>query len=130
MCYQELPLSSFSKHSRSRDGLQNSCRECMASYRKKWESDPKNRRRRKLRQKYGLTLEDYDKMMEAQNGKCKICGSSETKNKRYEFLPVDHCHTTGKVRGLLCDFCNVGLGRFEDDIERLENAIKYLKGEL
>jgi ribosomal protein S14 len=99
----------------------------MSKYRKEWASNPDNRRKRKLRTKYGLTLKCYDKMLKEQDNKCKICGSEETRNVKYEFLCVDHCHETGKVRGLLCDFCNVGLGRFEDDIERLGSAIKYLK---
>lgn len=126
ICYNNLPLNKFSKHSRARDGLQNSCKECSSSYGKSWESDPNNRRRRKLRQKYDMTLEEYNQMLHDQNYSCAICGSKETRNSKYEFLPVDHCHKTGKVRGLLCDFCNVGLGRFEDDVERLQNAIKYL----
>ena len=75
-----------------------------------------------LKHKYGLTLEALDKLFFDQKGLCAICKKS---NKR---LTVDHCHTTGKVRGLLCDSCNGALGRLGDDIEGLERAIQYLKG--
>lgn len=126
-CYKDLPLECFSKHSRARDGLQNSCKKCMSKYRKEWAKDPDNRRRRKLRTKYNLTLECYNEMLKAQEGKCKICGTTETRNKKFDFLVVDHCHKSNKVRGLLCDYCNVALGRFEDDIERVKKAVKYLE---
>ena len=126
-CYQEFPYDMFYKHSRSKDGHQNFCKPCQKSYGGNWEKDLNKSRRRKLRNKYNMTLEDYDKMLISQEYKCKICGTTETRNKRYTFLPVDHCHSTGKVRGLLCDYCNVGLGRFEDDPERLRKAAEYLE---
>jgi hypothetical protein len=77
-----------------------------------------------LKKHYGITLEDYNEMFSAQDGKCAICSGGPNGEKR---LCVDHCHSTGKVRGLLCDKCNVGLGRFNDDLALLEKAIEYLK---
>lgn len=68
---------------------------------------------------YGLTQEQYDVLLEAQNFKCAVCGEPSP-------TCVDHCHTTNRVRGLLCTHCNVGLGHFADDITRLSNAIEYL----
>ena len=59
-------------------------------------------------------------MYENQNGLCGIC------EKYFEKLHVDHCHTTNKIRGLLCNHCNLALGKFKDDIKRLSNAINYL----
>jgi hypothetical protein len=74
---------------------------------------------------YGLTLEDYDAMLENQNGVCAICNKEETtKNKN---LFVDHDHQTGKVRSLLCNNCNSGLGQFNDNVNLLESAVLYLK---
>ena len=73
--------------------------------------------------KYGISLEDYDRMFEKQNGNCKTCGLPEI-NQR---LAVDHCHETGKVRGLLCSRCNLVLGRVEENTETLWNMIEYLK---
>jgi hypothetical protein len=82
-------------------------------------------RRRNLKREYGLTLEDYDKMLKVQNGKCAICNGENPIYKGN--LCVDHCHTTGKIRGLLCHSCNLTLGYMKDSKDRLKNAIKYLE---
>lgn len=75
--------------------------------------------------KYGLTYQAYQDLLKSQDYKCAICGLSEsTKGKG---LSVDHCHTTGKVRGLLCTNCNLGIGSFTDDIQKLKLAISYLE---
>ena len=81
-------------------------------------------RSQRLLEKYGITLEDYELMMENQNHTCKICGTDEARGRGT--WHVDHCHTTGKVRGLLCYNCNVGLGNFKDNAAVLASAIKYL----
>lgn len=77
---------------------------------------------------YGITHEEYYQMLDEQNGVCKICGSEDNNNERCSSgkLFIDHCHTTGKVRGLLCSKCNHGLGQFNDDTDRLQKAIDYL----
>lgn len=75
---------------------------------------------------YGITKEDYEKLLKDQNNKCKICLGKETHKSKKKFN-IDHCHKTGKVRGLLCNRCNVGLGRFRDNINILKNAIEYLE---
>ncbi len=76
-----------------------------------------------LKRKYNLTPEQYLTMLKNQNGVCAICGKQE-KNRR---LAVDHCHKTGKIRGLLCALCNTAIGKFNDDVNLLTKAIKYLK---
>lgn len=81
----------------------------------------KQRRRRKL---YGLTPEDYDTLLKKQRGRCAICRSDTPRAQRD--WHVDHCHKTGKVRGLLCHKCNVGLGHFGDSVKLLGKAIEYL----
>jgi hypothetical protein len=81
-------------------------------------------RRISLRKNYGLTLEQYNEMLEVQGGRCAICGVLQTEVKMT--FRVDHDHTTGKVRGLLCHKCNVSLGLMNDNPEILQNAIKYL----
>lgn len=74
-----------------------------------------------MKYKYGITLEDFKDMRAAQNNSCGICKVT------FKGTPyVDHCHSTRKVRGLLCSNCNTGLGMFEDDVDRLREAIKYL----
>jgi hypothetical protein len=76
------------------------------------------------RQRYGINIEQYDKMLQEQEGCCKICKIPHTSLRKR--MAVDHCHSTGKVRGLLCDSCNKGLGHFKDDLELLSKAIDYL----
>jgi len=65
---------------------------------------------------------EYDKMFLKQKGRCKICGE---RVKKYR-LSLDHCHKTGKIRGLLCNNCNLALGNFKDNVRFLKKAIKYL----
>lgn len=77
-----------------------------------------------LRSKYGLSLEEYDTMLSEQDGCCAICrADTPGGNGRFH---VDHCHSSGFVRGLLCARCNMGLGYFKDNIEVLARAIEYL----
>ncbi len=83
----------------------------------------KNERDLRFRRVFGITLEDYERILEEQGGLCVICKGKDNSKR----LAVDHCHTTGKVRGLLCSRCNQGLGLFDDDEKKLRLAIKYLK---
>lgn len=78
-----------------------------------------------LKRIYGLTVEEYNQMFVDQNGVCAICKKSPVNNRR---LCVDHNHETGKIRGLLCDNCNLMLGNADDNINTLTNAIDYLDG--
>ena len=77
----------------------------------------------KFRTTYGIGLEDYERLSEQQNGVCKIC---EKPCKSGRKLSIDHSHTTNKVRGLLCLNCNRGIGNFNDDVQLLSKAIRYL----
>ena len=95
-------------------------------------SDPKVRttyhktatRKWKLKKKYGMTLEQYDELFAQQDGRCGACGEEE----RLEGpLSIDHDHTTGIVRGLLCRSCNLALGHAFDSPERLRQLITYLE---
>ena len=90
-----------------------------------WSRKNPNYNRQRTLRKYNLTEADYLKIFEEQKGVCKICSLPEL-NKR---LVVDHNHTTGKVRSLLCDNCNRGLGLFKENIGRLLSAIEYIKNE-
>lgn len=72
--------------------------------------------------KVKMTYDDFKQMLKKQDNKCAICGKEETKRR----MSVDHCHKTGKVRGLLCQLCNTSLGGFKDDVAILKKAIKYL----
>lgn len=83
--------------------------------------------------KYGLDYAKYLAMSEAQEHKCAICNQEEIntdpRTNRVRRLAVDHCHATGKIRGLLCFACNRALGGFKDSQDLLASAINYLKGE-
>lgn len=74
--------------------------------------------------KYGISLKEYDEMFDKQNGRCAICGKHQDEFKKRLF--IDHCHKTKKIRGLLCDKCNRGIGFFNDDVETIRKALIYL----
>ena len=83
-----------------------------------------------LKKHYGMTIDEYEKMYDKQKGLCFICGNPETtqcNNGKSRKLAVDHCHKTGKIRGLLCTSCNRGLGYFQDSIDLLTKATEYLR---
>lgn len=105
-CGLTMPSTNFSRNRYAADGLAYMCREC----------DKLNKKARF----YGLSTDMYMSMLASQEDKCKICG--EHMNEPH----VDHSHTTGKVRGLLCTRCNVMLGMALDNTKTLASAIKYL----
>tara|TARA_R110000796_G_C14249860_1_gene398432 strand:+ start:96 stop:485 length:390 start_codon:yes stop_codon:yes gene_type:complete len=114
-CDAYKDIDQFHKNVGNLDGHAYHCKAC--------------RKEESLKQ-YNLTFSDYDKMLEEQGGKCKICGTTEPRgqSKAGRFY-VDHNHDTGKVRGLLCNDCNTGLGLFKDSKILLIDAIKYLEME-
>lgn len=89
----------------------------------------KNQRKYNLKRYYGITKEQYDKMFMEQNGLCKICNKPETtidgKTKKLKTMSVDHCHDTNKIRGILCNNCNQGLGKFKHNPILLRQAALY-----
>ena len=96
-----------------------------ADYQKQYRKDnPEKIKNNELQRRFGITLEDYNKMLEDQNGCCKICNVHHTEEK--QALSVDHCHTTQKIRGLLCNTCNRAIGLLKDNTETLQKAIEYL----
>lgn len=134
-CGIEKPVDQFSRDKNRPDGRYPYCKVCTSArkkekrYDKEWrEANPdkvKTNRRTGLLRRYGLTEEDFNAMLAAQNGACAICKSTDPQD-RWGRFHVDHCHTTGKVRGLLCSHCNTGLGKFYDNTETLAEAIRYL----
>ena len=149
-CEKTKGLSEFSKDQNSRDGLSYRCRNCRAKhyqdnkesvkkqaleYRtankerlaKKnaaWHAANNNQRNANLKKRYGITCDQYDDMVVAQNGLCAICGKEPDGHRPQLF--VDHNHETGEVRGLLCNKCNTALGGFQDSLELLRKAVDYL----
>jgi hypothetical protein len=90
---------------------------------------PEGYRATRIQRAYGITSRDYEEMLLSQDGVCAICNKAETAKMKGKVmnLAIDHCHTTGKVRGLLCINCNKGMGHLRDDPEILSAAIEYLK---
>ena len=83
----------------------------------------------RLLRTFGSTIEEYEALMLEQDNYCAICHEPEKQilNGKIKRLAIDHCHTTGKVRGLLCQRCNTGIGRFDDNVVLLKQAIQYLE---
>ena len=145
-CKVEKSLSEFYKSKVNKDGFSCICSSClrernMANYHKKNKENPdfqKERYKRYkenyahrdrdkvknswLKRRYGITLDDYNYMLQEQEGQCAICGK-----KQIESLYVDHSHITGEVRGLLCHKCNSVLGYVNDDVNILAKSINYLE---
>lgn len=123
-CKCEKPLGDFYKHSISRGGLRPNCKLCCKQYNDKWKERNRERRKEtnrlwheknssrvasvKRKHRYGITEDQYNRMLLSQGGLCAIC-----KNPFPKTPQVDHCHTTLKVRGLLCRACNIELGFFQ-----------------
>ena len=96
------------------------------AYQREWRSKNREKRRNiELKHRFGITLEDYNNMFIQQEGKCKICKKHQTELKTT--LHVDHDHTSGKVRGLLCKQCNFAIGYFQDDPQICRDAAIYLE---
>ena len=108
---------------RYKSGKASYCKECHSDYYRN--RCPEKRRLEIVKSKYGLTPEEYYGLKAAANSICQICGTPEgdTKSTR---LVIDHCHETGKVRGMICDKCNRALGLVGDSIQTLQNLIAYL----
>ena len=152
VCGVAKPLGDFYANKGGRDGRRPECKSCHLAARKarydanprpyiervlKWQRENRDRylagqraykesgrkavsdRKSHLKRKYGLTPEEFEELLTAQGDGCAICGKPNPDN-------VDHDHVTGRVRGILCWNCNVGVGQFEDDVERLVAATIYL----
>ena len=117
------------KHVRDREKeYRDNNKEKAAKRAKKLYAKPEFRRRQtdlRLQREYGITINDYEKIFEEQGGCCAICGIHQSELKKS--LDIDHCHTSGKVRGLLCNKCNQGLGLFQEERDFLASAISYLQ---
>lgn len=130
-CGMLKDTSEFNKNSSSPDGLQGYCKVCQSesarvSNKKHIEHRRLNNSRWRRSSLYGLSEEAFNEMVERSNNLCSICGTEFTKTGKGR-MAIDHDHATGKVRGLICHNCNIGLGHFKDSIDALERAIEYLK---
>ena len=156
-CKVALPLNCFFKNHRAPSGLAYKCKPCANAEVKLWRENnpekvqgyrrnyyaantelvkararqhhrenPEMSRNRQLK-KYGLTVADYDAMLEAQGGGCAVCRSTDCRTPKRVRLHVDHCHTTGRVRGLLYSPCNTALGCLKDDSKLARRMATYIE---
>lgn len=124
-CKEDQPLSEYGSQSGRKDGLRPDCRKCRSVYRKKEHKDnPEVAFEGVLRRRYGVSRDYYYSKLSAQDGKCAIPSCGRTAERRS--LHVDHNHTTGNVRGLLCNNCNAALGHVDDNQEILQDLSHYL----
>jgi hypothetical protein len=110
-CGVHQPLEAFHRHPNGPQGRHSWCKSCLnASQRgiRKRKDTTENRRERLLKQRYGLTTAGKEAMLTGQNGLCAICATPPSRP------VVDHCHATGRVRGILCHRCNIKLPAIED----------------
>ena len=129
-CKTDKTLEFFNKHARERDGLQRLCRDCQKDSSKKYLSTEKGvttTRRAHLWRKYNIDLQTYKELLLSQDNKCKICGVGSNPDRRANYLVIDHNHSTGDIRGLLCTKCNALLGLALDSEDILERAKLYLQ---
>ena len=121
-CAVYKDLADFYVSTIHKNGFSGRCKECQLKKVKKYAQDnPEKRRALKLNANYNMTHQQYDYICTQQGGVCAICSS-----KTRAYLFVDHCHSTGVIRGLLCNSCNTLLGHAKDNINILCEAIKYL----
>lgn len=137
-CDQERPIGEFWRNSGAKDGLQSYCKTCSNNRRRsaneRWTPEQRERhRQRVIKYRYGVGLDLVDALYERQEACCAICGKAgdrpfvkEKRSTHKGVLCIDHDHKTGEVRGLLCTNCNVGLGRFSDDIPTMARAMAYI----
>lgn len=144
VCKQSKLLINFGRNYINSGGLRGDCKSCRkntdAAYHKIYYSKHKERlkikgsqnkeAKRKIRlSKYGILPIDYNKLYSNQRGVCKICDNPETIKRQGSIcsLVVDHCHKTGKVRGLLCNKCNLIIGKLYDNLDIARNIVSYLE---
>jgi len=149
-CNSVKPIQQFTKDRHAKSGYTYTCTKCRGiQHREYYKNNPEKQkikndkqkenrkkfyntpegiissRKAHLKKMYNITLEEYDILLEKQNGVCAICFGKET-SYRNEVLSVDHNHETGKIRGLLCNTCNRAIGLLKDDPKLLINAVNYL----
>jgi hypothetical protein len=136
-CKQILNLSEFSTM-KVRSGIASHCKNCTNQWGREYNNTPNGKKRKegyyqknkeryldqKLKRRFGISFEQYKKILESQKGKCSICGKTPDENKK--MLAVDHNHSTGKNRGLLCNSCNICIGFIEKNKLCVDSIFNYL----
>lgn len=147
-CNLTKSINSFSKDKKKSDGFCSQCKDCqngdkkrnnearkkyyqrnkasiLGELRQKYKADPVAAKNRDLKKTYGIDIDQYNAMLQFQNGSCAICKKHSSTFKKS--LAVDHCHVSGKIRGLLCINCNRAVGNLKDSIDLAKSLISYLE---
>ncbi|TAE75120.1 MAG: hypothetical protein EAZ84_09905 [Verrucomicrobia bacterium] len=124
-CATTKQLSEFNKDSQKSSGYRSHCKTCTRKDNERLRKIPGRAQQWKLKNRFNLTLSDYDSLLEQQGNGCAICGKSPEENGKR--LAVDHNHRTGEVRGLLCTACNTAIGLLSDSPSTLRSATRYLE---
>lgn len=137
-CKETKTLDHFGKRKHSSTGRRTRCKNCECKNTRRWyhsideearqqyvQKHSHSTRNRRIKSKFGIDVTMYDELFEKQNGVCAICGNPQNR-KDTKHLSIDHCHTTGNVRALLCNSCNLGIGQFQDNEMFILSAIQYL----
>jgi hypothetical protein len=126
-CDTTKPIDDFYLRNKTSMVRHSTCKECDKK-RVKENHDPVVYRNAELQRRYGITQQDYEVMIAEQNNQCAICNVTEPGGRHNSgYFVVDHCHTTGKVRKLLCHNCNTALGLVGDNTQTLQSMIEYLQ---
>lgn len=130
-CKKRKKVREFVKATTKRAKYKRHCKACYKNKTDKWRKARgmshfrKTNRKYHLKNQYGIDHTEYLKMLKAQNGSCAIC-DRKTPGKGYRNFQIDHNHKTGQNRGLLCCYCNRGIGQFREKLDVLYKAIDYL----
>ena len=126
-CDTTKPIDDFYLRNKTSMVRHSTCKECdRKRVAENYAKDPSIYQNNHLKRNYGITLNEYNKMLKEQDHKCATCGTTEAGGKHGKFM-VDHSHNTGEVRGLLCKSCNIALGEIKDNRQTLLNMVEYLE---
>ncbi len=134
-CNVMKDITEFHKNNKMIKGRVNQCKKCHYNRLQIDRADPNKRdrflyyyRSNSMFRRYGINVEQYEDLVNKQNNKCLICENEPVKNgvKQNQSLHIDHCHKTGKIRGLLCHLCNRAIGLFRERSDIIQKALIYL----
>lgn len=119
-CGIDFPLTEFYPYKSSSKGFRSACKTCdYVVEKKRLKGNTKAHKQKNLLKCFGITVEDFNNQLDYQNDVCSVCGDPNP-------ISVDHCHSSGKIRGILCRSCNTMLGMAKDNPNTLLSGIKYL----
>lgn len=128
-CREEKPITGFYRNRSQPDGHSHYCKPCCNEVTRSHPKASEYARRTNLKRRYGITVEEFDALLEQQNGGCAVCGEMDH-DELGRRLAVDHDHDTKRVRGLLCQRCNRAVGLLKDNPELALRMSRYLTEEV